>query len=74
MEFDFNLIVEFLIIFSIGLSGGLFSYRLGKKSGWDDLAYQLAYLSIIDIDEDGEIIRVSDKEYRKVQRELNEIG
>ena len=74
MDIDFNLIVEFLIIFSIGLSGGLFSYRLGKKTGFDDCAYQLAYLAIIDIDENGEIIRVSDKEYRKVQRELNEAG
>ena len=72
MDIDFNLIAEFLIIFSIGLSGGLFSYRLGKKSGWDDCAYQLAYLAIIDIDENGEIIRVSDKEYKRVQMELNE--
>lgn len=56
----------FSAIFIAGALYGYYCYRNGLKRGWDNCAYSLQDAGLIDVNSEGEIIRISDKEYREI--------
>jgi hypothetical protein len=65
IHIDLQLFKLFVAIVIAGVLYGHYVYRQGLKRGWDDLAYLLTDEGLIQIDENGEILRVSDREYVK---------
>jgi hypothetical protein len=70
---DIHIDSETLKLFaSIVIAGSIYGhylYKKGLKRGWDDLAYLLEGEGLIQIDDEGEILRVSDREYHKLKKQ-----
>ncbi len=67
---------QVLLFVSIVIAGSLqcwYWYNKGIKRGWDQACWSLAEVNIIKVDDETlEISRVSDKEFKKFQREFAE--
>ena len=69
LEISWADIMLFLSIVVIGAGHSWYYYTKGKKRGWDDSLYLLAESGYVKInDETLEVTRVSDNEYKKLQR------
>lgn len=69
---DINDLKLFCAIVVAGVTNGYFLYRKGLRVGWDNCSYVLSDAGLIDIKDDGEIIRVSDREYQKRKIQFEE--
>jgi hypothetical protein len=71
---DIHIDAEQLKMFgAIVIAGALYGHYLYKKGlrlGWDDAMYCLSDAGMIEVDEDGEVKRISDVQYRKFRAEM----
>lgn len=70
LEISWEEIKFFIALVIAGSLYGYHVYRKGIKRGFDDCAYLLAEEGVIFIDDDGNIGRVSDKEFREFQESI----
>lgn len=68
IHIDADQLKMFVAIVIAGAVYGQYLYRKGLRHGWDNLAYLLDDESIIRVGQDGEIKRVSDREYNKYKQ------
>ena len=70
IHIDLGQIGFFIALIIVGVASNWYYHRKGLKEGWDNLAYLLSDEGLIDIDEDGEIHRVSDHEFKKFKQSM----
>lgn len=68
---DINTIKDFVILLVAGILYGWYCYKRGLIVGWDNAMYELEKSGYLYVDDDGEVKRYSDKEYRNILRETN---
>ncbi len=68
LEISWEEIKFFIALVVAGIGYGYYVYHRGMRKGWDDLAYLLDAEGIILVDDNGEICRVSDRDYAKFKR------
>lgn len=54
----------------LGVASNWYYFRRGRMIGWDSAMYELCDSNLIDIDDDGEIKRISDREFQKRKAQL----
>lgn len=69
IHIDLETVKFFVLLVISGVGYGYYCYRNGLKRGWDDCAYALESSGVIEIDDDGEILRVSDRDYHEFKRQ-----
>lgn len=66
---------EIKFFFALVIAGSLYGwhcYMRGKKVGWDDSIYSLMDAGFLYVDDDGRVLRVTDKEFREYQESYQE--
>ena len=66
---------EIKFFFALVIAGSLFGlhcYRTGMKRGWDQSIFSLEDAGFLYVDDDGRVLRVSDKEFREYQESYQE--
>jgi hypothetical protein len=69
IHIDIDTIKFFIALLVSGIGYGWYCYKRGLKVGWDDAMYELERSGYLYIDEEGEVRRYNDKEYRDIIRE-----
>jgi hypothetical protein len=65
IHIDLEAVKFFVVLVIAGSAYGYYVYRKGLIRGWDNAMYSLEEEGLIHIDDDGEVLRVSDKEYKE---------
>lgn len=72
---DFHIDLDTIKLFSVvviaGSIYGHYLFKKGIKLGWDDAMYSLESAGLIQIDDNGEVLRLSDREYNKIKKEFS---
>lgn len=71
IHIDLEQIGFFISLVVIGVASNWYYYNKGLKKGWDNLAFELESELLIEINDDGEIKRLSDKEFQKRKLQYN---
>jgi hypothetical protein len=59
------------LFFAIVIAGAVYGqwlYRKGLRHGWDQSIYSLEDAGFLQVDEEGEVKRVSDRQYKEYKR------
>ena len=70
LEISWEEVKFFLVLVVVGVCYGYYTYRQGMRRGWDSAIYGLEDAGVIHVNDEGEVCRISDKEYKNIQREL----
>jgi hypothetical protein len=49
-----------------------YSYKSGSRNGWDEAIFSLEDAGYLYVDDNGKVNRISDKEFKQIQSEMNE--
>lgn len=69
IHIDIDTLKFFIALLVSGICYGWYCYKRGLKVGWDDAMYELERSGYLYIDDEGEVRRYNDKEYRDIIRE-----
>lgn len=70
IEISWEEIKFFFALCIVGSLYGWHCYKLGMKRGWDSSIYSLEDAGFLYVDDDGQVIRVTDKEFREYQESV----
>lgn len=68
IHIDLETVKFFVVLVIAGSAYGWYCYRKGLMRGWDRSIYSLEDAGFLYVDEDGEIQRVSDRQYNEFKR------
>ena len=63
-------VIELFTVIIAGIIYGWYCYNQGKKCGWDDAMYSLEEIGFLQVNDEGEVCRITDKEYNETQKLL----
>lgn len=69
IHIDLETVKFFVVLVIAGAGYGYYVYRQGLMRGWDNAMYSLEEEGLIQIDEEGEVLRVSDREYHNFTKQ-----
>lgn len=70
IELSWDQIFFFLALVVSGSLYGWYCYNKGTKRGWDKAIFSLEDAGMLYVDDDGEVCRVSDKEFKKFKESM----
>ena len=70
LEISWEEIKFFNALVSAGSLYGYHCYMRGKRSGWDDAIFSLEDAGYLYVSDDGQVLSMSDKEFRDYQESL----
>lgn len=70
IEISWEEIKFFIALVVAGACYGYYVYNKGLKKGWDDAIYSLEDAGVVYVDEDGDVCRVSDRDFEDYKESM----